>query len=264
MAKPSITTRNSKGEPLDYTELDTNFENLRDATITVSDGVNSTAIDLNGTIEFTAGDNITLTENNGVITIASSAGGNAFANIAVSGQTTVAADSATDTLTLIAGTGITLTTDPTNDAVTITNTGAATAIDNQGEMQTNLDLDGFLIRSTFTRTVGGVTYPAGTLHVDANLTMVGTNRALTVKNIFTDEIYSSQPNATQKSFINFGSGTGSANILTLTSGQTNGTISLLGNLTVKDPGGAPVDTATIVDWLKITMGSTVYYLPLYQ
>lgn len=75
MAKPSITTRTGKGSPLDYSELDTNFENLRDATITVTDGTNSTPIDLNGTIEFAAGDNITLTESGGVITIASSAGG---------------------------------------------------------------------------------------------------------------------------------------------------------------------------------------------
>lgn len=44
---------------------------------------------------------------------------NAFSNVAVSGQTTVAADSKTDTLTLAAGTNITLTTDATNDKVTI-------------------------------------------------------------------------------------------------------------------------------------------------
>jgi hypothetical protein len=44
---------------------------------------------------------------------------NAFSNIAVSGQTTVAADSTTDTLTLIAGTNISITTDATNDTITI-------------------------------------------------------------------------------------------------------------------------------------------------
>ena len=44
---------------------------------------------------------------------------NAFSNIAVSGQTTVAADSKTDTLTLAAGDNVTLTTDATNDKVTI-------------------------------------------------------------------------------------------------------------------------------------------------
>lgn len=47
---------------------------------------------------------------------------NAFSNIAVSGQTTVAADTATDTLTLAAGTNISITTDATNDKITIANT----------------------------------------------------------------------------------------------------------------------------------------------
>lgn len=48
---------------------------------------------------------------------------NSFANIAVSGQTTVVADSSTDTLTLVAGSGISITTDAGADSVTITATG---------------------------------------------------------------------------------------------------------------------------------------------
>lgn len=46
---------------------------------------------------------------------------NAFSNIAVSGQTTVTADTKTDTLTLIAGDNIAITTNATNDSVTISN-----------------------------------------------------------------------------------------------------------------------------------------------
>lgn len=54
--------------------------------------------------------------------IASLAGAvNSFANIAVTGQSTVTADSSTDTLTVIAGTGISITTNATNDSITITN-----------------------------------------------------------------------------------------------------------------------------------------------
>lgn len=45
---------------------------------------------------------------------------NAFSNVVV-GSTTIAADSATDTLTLVAGNNITLTPDATNDKVTIAN-----------------------------------------------------------------------------------------------------------------------------------------------
>lgn len=50
---------------------------------------------------------------------ASGAAGNSFTNIAVSGQPTIVADSTTDTLTLVAGTNISLTTDATTDSVTV-------------------------------------------------------------------------------------------------------------------------------------------------
>jgi hypothetical protein len=50
---------------------------------------------------------------------------NSFATIAVTGQDSVAADSATDTLTLAAGTGITITTDAGTDTITITNSGSS-------------------------------------------------------------------------------------------------------------------------------------------
>ena len=51
---------------------------------------------------------------------------NVFSTVAVAGQSNVVADSTSDTLTLAAGTGITLTTDASTDTVTITNsaTGA--------------------------------------------------------------------------------------------------------------------------------------------
>jgi len=45
---------------------------------------------------------------------------NAFSTIAVSGQSNVAADSATDTFTFVAGTNVTITTDAANDTITIT------------------------------------------------------------------------------------------------------------------------------------------------
>lgn len=45
---------------------------------------------------------------------------NAFSTVAVSGQSNVVADGKTDTLTLVAGNNMTLTTDATGDSVTIT------------------------------------------------------------------------------------------------------------------------------------------------
>ena len=51
---------------------------------------------------------------------------NAFSNIAVSGQTTVAADTATDTVTFV-GSNVSITTDATNDKVTFTVADASTS-----------------------------------------------------------------------------------------------------------------------------------------
>ena len=50
-----------------------------------------------------------------------------FSTVAVSGQTNIVADSATDTLTFAAGSGISLTTDASTDTVTITNSGSSSA-----------------------------------------------------------------------------------------------------------------------------------------
>lgn len=54
---------------------------------------------------------------------------NSFNTISVSGQSDVVADSATDTLTLIAGTNVGITTNATNDSITINSTGNYTSVD---------------------------------------------------------------------------------------------------------------------------------------
>lgn len=80
------------------------------------------------TLTLVAGTGVTLTTDAATdsITITNSAtGANAFGNVAVTGQNTVAADSTNDTLTIAAGTGISLTTDATTDTVTITNSVTA-------------------------------------------------------------------------------------------------------------------------------------------
>lgn len=77
MAKPSVTTRTTKGAALTYSELDANFTNLRDATLTLTAGTGGTAVtaDLNGTITLVAGTNITLTGDNSAKTITITATG---------------------------------------------------------------------------------------------------------------------------------------------------------------------------------------------
>jgi plastocyanin len=60
-------------------------------------------------------------------TVAGGSSSNSFETIAVAGQSSVVADSATDTLTLAAGTGISITTNAGTDTVTITSTVSAGA-----------------------------------------------------------------------------------------------------------------------------------------
>ncbi len=53
-----------------------------------------------------------------------------FKTISVSGQSDVVADSSTDTLTFVAGTNITITTDPTTDSITINSSGGGGDVSN--------------------------------------------------------------------------------------------------------------------------------------
>jgi len=227
MAKPSITKRTVKGAALTYSELDTNFQNLADATLSLTAGTGGTQItaDLNGNITLVAGTGITLTGDNTAktLTINSSAGQNTFSTIAVAGQSNVVADSTADTLTLAAGTGITLTTNASTDTVTITN--SITGVTNP--LTADLNLNGYYISS------GGV----GNIKVDDD--------------------------------INFPDGTG-PNVPA--GGQLlcrGGTIKLQ---YTGDPGlelagailsGTPSNTSTVSSWLKITVNGNTKYIPLY-
>jgi len=111
------------------------------ATLPASSGVNLTA--LNAT-QLTSGtvpvlrlgasgtrDATTFLRGDNTWAVVSSEGGgtasDSFATIAVAGQSNVVADSSTDTLTLVAGTGISITTDAGTDAVTINSTVSAGA-----------------------------------------------------------------------------------------------------------------------------------------
>lgn len=81
MATPTIVTRAGKGSALTHVEADANFTNLQNATISVTDGSNSTAIDLNGSITFSGTGGITVTEGSGTITVDGSSASGGLANI---------------------------------------------------------------------------------------------------------------------------------------------------------------------------------------
>jgi len=128
------TTGKANGDVLTYNSTTGNWEAEASAggssfgTIAVAGQSNVVADASNDTLTLTAGTGITITTDasTDTVTITNSAtGANAFGNVAVAGQTTVAADSTNDTLSLAAGTGISLTTDAASDTVTITNTVTA-------------------------------------------------------------------------------------------------------------------------------------------
>jgi hypothetical protein len=76
-----------------------------------------------------------------------------FKYFAVSGQTTVSADSSTDTLTLVAGTGISITTNAPADSITISSSGQSTELVN-GSYTFSLASDGKLFLSNGSPTAG--------------------------------------------------------------------------------------------------------------
>ena len=113
------------------------FKDTEESSGEANDGINlGTGIGVfdsksNTTLQFNslaAGSGISVTENLNTITITNTAPNivqNAFTTIQVAGETNIIADSSSDVLTIVAGTGITLTTDPSTDTLTITGTSAS-------------------------------------------------------------------------------------------------------------------------------------------
>ena len=110
------------------------------ATLPTSSGVNLTALNAteltSGTVPIarigatgTASASTYLRGDNSWATVAGGSSSDSFATIAVAGQTSVVADSATDTLTLVAGSNITITTNAGTDTITIAAAGGGTASD---------------------------------------------------------------------------------------------------------------------------------------
>ena len=92
----------------------------------------------------------------------------AFTTIDVTGQTSISADTASDILTLVAGPGISITTNSGNDTITITNTGGSGGGGASGVAA------GTATRLAFYSSTGSVVQDTG-----SNLTWTGSNLAVT-------------------------------------------------------------------------------------
>jgi plastocyanin len=121
------------------------------ATISVAGQSNVVADSATDTLTLVAGTGITITTDAGTDTVTitnSGTGQNTFETIAVAGQSSVVADSATDTLTIAAGTGISITTDAGTDTVTITSTVSAGATSFTGlSDRADLTIDQFYLQA---------------------------------------------------------------------------------------------------------------------
>jgi predicted heme/steroid binding protein len=92
-------------------------------TTNLAEGTNLYYTDARARLALSAGTGISYNNLTGVITNSDTGSAqNIFKNIAVTGQNTIVADSNNDTLTVVAGTAISITTDDTTDSITITNT----------------------------------------------------------------------------------------------------------------------------------------------
>lgn len=93
----------------------------------------------------------------------------AFSTVAVTGQSNVVADSASDTLNLAAGSNITLTTDATTDTITIAASGGGTPAGSTGQIQYNnagafgAEAALYYDATNNRLSVGGNTSPTGTV-----------------------------------------------------------------------------------------------------
>ena len=133
-----ISTTSGEDGTLTITNDQTAFK-----TISVAGQNDIVAETINDTLTIVAGTNITIetSEGSDSLTIHATAGAstNSFNTISVAGQTDVVADSTTDTLTLVAGSGMAISTNPDTDTITISSTISTPAFSGLSDVNTTID-----------------------------------------------------------------------------------------------------------------------------
>lgn len=129
----------------------------------------------------------TTTEKNKLSGIAANAevNQNAFTNIVV-GSTTIAADTKTDSLTLDAGSGISLSGDATNDKVTITNSGVLSVATGTANGTISVNTNG-TAANVSVKGLGSAAYTASTAYDSAGTGAAKADAALAAAKKYTDD-----------------------------------------------------------------------------
>ncbi|BCV06829.1 MAG: hypothetical protein CM15mV144_230 [Caudoviricetes sp.] len=152
-------------------------------TISVSGQSDVVADAAADTLTLVAGSNMTITTNasGDEITFASSGGGgsqNLFSTVSVSGQSDVVADSTTDTLTLVAGSNITLTTDASSDSITIASSASGSGGSSSTFAKNTFAGDGsttaFTLSTSMTNEDGLIVFIDGVYQADNVYSVSGT------------------------------------------------------------------------------------------
>jgi hypothetical protein len=110
----SITT-NALTDSITFTNSGVTSFAVSGVGLSTSAATGSITLSNTGVVAISAGDGISINQSTGTVVVANTRYG--FTSIAVGGQSSVLADNTTDTLVLIAGEGIQLTTNATNDSI---------------------------------------------------------------------------------------------------------------------------------------------------
>ncbi len=181
--------------------------------------------------------------------------GYTFKTISVSGQSDVVADSVADTLTLVAGTGMAITTNATTDTITLTSTSAANSFSTIAVAgQSNVVADS----STDTLTLVGSGLTITTNATTDTITL--TVPAATPQNLFSTVAVSGQSDIIADSAtdtLTFASGAG----ITLTTNATTDTLTITNSAelfkTISVAGQSDIVADSLTDTLTIAAGSGI-------